>query len=67
METIMCCKNHENTLSPRARNACYDRTCHHTPGFLSKKKQVQALETQLASMKEQVEDLEEYISELKSE
>lgn len=41
-------------------------TCHHDGGFLSKKMKIKYYEKRLAKLKEHVEDIEEYIKELKA-
>ena len=65
----MCCENTDRSSFDNGHTQCCARRRHHgseRPIFLSKKKQIESLEKQLAGMKEQMEDLEMYISELKT-
>ena len=68
----MCCHNVQNHIRS-GRKGYGDQCCtpghHHGnfPGMMSKKKKIKILEEQLAGMREEANDLEELIAELKAD
>ena len=55
-----CCRQARSHHGHRGHDRCFD-----TGGFLSKGKRIEVLERQLAHVREQAEDIEAYIAELK--
>ena len=63
----MCCTQNEHRAHPGATGHQAQCCCGGSTEYRSKKMQLGALEDELARRKNQVADLEAYISELKAE
>ena len=66
----MCCTPHNPHGANKemgAMQCCGPTTCGPMHGFWSKKKRVEALEKYLEQLREQVQDIEEYITELRKD